>query len=199
MPALFADAGGGTGVGAAGAEPGVVPLAQLGAGPDGTVVLARRGDRLVELHQLAFDAGSPRFRQLEARVRAIGVVDHAAVRAVLALERDPAVAVLEGDSFPPLAELIEQPAVDLVRALRLLLELARALAAAHRAGVVHGRLHPWSVWVGGGDRPRFELLQLATRPSPHPWAARCLAPEAAELPQAAAASATDAFAVGPGR
>jgi eukaryotic-like serine/threonine-protein kinase len=191
MPALFADAGGGTGVGAADAEAAFVPLAQLGAGPDGTVVLARRGDRLVELHQLAFPAGSPRFRRLEARVRAIGAVDHAAVRAVLALERDPAVAVLEGDSFPPLAELIEQPAVDLVRALRLLLELARALAAAHRASVFHGRLHPWSVWVGGGDRPRFELLQLATRTSHHPWAARCVAPEVAELPEATAAAGAE--------
>ncbi len=188
MPALFASGGS--------ADEAFLPLAQLGAGPDGTVVLARRGERLVELHQLAVAAGSARFRLLEARVRALGAVDHPAVRAVLALEREPAVAVLEGDSFPPLAELIEQPAVDLARALRLLLELARALAAAHHVGVFHGRLHPWSVWVGGGDRPRFELLQLATRPSHHTWAQRCLAPEAADAAQAAADGAADVFAVG---
>jgi len=192
MPALFA----GTGSGDGGADAAFLPLAQLGAGPDGTAVLARRGDRLVELHQLAFGADSARFRLLEARVRALGAVDHAAVRAVLALERDPPAAVLEGDSFPPLAELIEQPAVDLLRALRLLLELSRALAAAHHASVFHGRIHPWSVWVGGGDRPRFELLQLATRSAHHPWAERCLAPEAAAAAQAAADAAVDVFAVG---
>jgi serine/threonine protein kinase/class 3 adenylate cyclase len=188
MPALLASD--------AGADAAFLPLAQLGAGPDGAVVLARRGERLVELHQLAFAAGSARWQQLEARARAIGAVDHPAVRAVLALEREPPVAVLEGDSFPPLAELIEQPAVDLPRALRLLLELARALAAAHHVGVFHGRVHPWSVWVGAGDRPRFELLQLATRASHHAWAARCLAPEAADTAQAVADAAVDVFAVG---
>jgi serine/threonine protein kinase len=189
MPALFAADGG--------ADPATfLPLAQLGAGPDGTVVLARRGDRLVELHQLAFGPDSARFRLLEARVRALGAVEHAAVRAVLALERDPPAAVLEGDSFPPLAELIEQPAVDLTRALRLLLDLSRALAAAHHASVFHGRVHPWSVWVGAGDRPRFELLQLATRPSHHTWAQRCLAPEAEGAAQAVADAAVDVFSVG---
>jgi serine/threonine protein kinase/class 3 adenylate cyclase len=174
MPALFAAPG------AAGEV--FTPLAQLGAGPDGTVVLARRGDQLVELHQLSFAADGPRWAALEARVRAIGAVGHAAVRAVLALERAPATAVLEGDSFPPLAELIEQPAVDLARALGLLHELSRALAAAHRVGVFHGGIHPWSVWVGPADRPRFELTRLATRPAHHAWAARCRAPEAADAP-----------------
>jgi hypothetical protein len=154
------------------------PLAQLGAGPDGIVVLARRGDQLVELHQLSFATEGPRWAALEARVRAIGAVGHPAVRAVLALERSLATVVLEGDSFPPLAELIEQPAVDLARALRLVLGLARALAAAHHVGVFHGAIGPWSVWVGAGDRPRFELTQLATRPSHHAWATRCRAPEA---------------------
>ncbi|MGN6109930.1 MAG: protein kinase domain-containing protein, partial [Kofleriaceae bacterium] len=169
------------------------PLAQLGAGPDGTAVLARRGDRLIELHQLSFAVDAPRWRALESRVRAIGAVDHAAVRGVLALEREPATAVLEGDSFPPLAELIEQPAVDLARALRVLLELARALVVAHRAGVFHGQLHPWSVWVGAGDRPRFELTQLDTRASSHPWVARCRAPE---LDAGRADATADVFAIG---
>jgi len=140
MPALFAAPGT--------AGEAFTPLAQLGAGPDGTVVLARRGDQLVELHQLSFASDGPRWAALEARVRAIGAVGHAAVRAVLALERTPATVVLEGDSFPPLAELIEQAMVDLTRALRLVLELARALGAAHHAGVFHGAIHPWSVWVG---------------------------------------------------
>jgi serine/threonine protein kinase/class 3 adenylate cyclase len=33
------------------------------------------------------------------------------------------------------------------------------------------------VWVGGNDRPRFELTRLATRTTQHAWAQRCRAPE----------------------
>src|SRR5688572_3457388 len=107
------------------------PLAQLGAGPDGTSVLARRGDRLVEVHQLTFGPESPRWSALETRVRAIGAVEHPGVRVVIALEKSPPSVVLEGDSFPPFAELVEQTTTDLARALRVLVELGRGLAAAH--------------------------------------------------------------------
>ncbi len=188
MPALFAPAG-------EASDTTFLPLAQLGAGPDGICVLGKRGEKLVEVHQLSFDSKAPRWHAFEQRIRAIGAIDHPAVRPVIALEESPPMVVLEGDSFPPLAELIEQSSVDMVRALRMLLELVRAMSAAHHVGVVHGRLHPWSVWVGAGDRPRFELTGLATRPSAHPWAARCRAPEA-EDGLMAPDPAADVFAVG---
>ena len=183
MPALFSGGGGDT----------FTPLAQLGAGEDGTVVLARRGDRLVETHQLVFGPGSPKWEALELHVRAIGAVEHPAVRVVLALESEPPQVVLEGDSFPQLAELLEQPGVDIVRAMRMLVELARALATAHHVGVVHGNVHPWTVWIGTSDRPRFELTQLRTRTIHHEWATRCRAPE---LELGAADSTADVFAMG---
>ncbi len=184
MPALFAPEGG---------DEGVTPLAQLGAGPDGVAVLARRAGRLIELHQLSFGPSSHQWALLEQRLRAIAALDQPSIRIVLALDPDPPTCVLEGDSFPPLAELMEQSSVDLVRALRILVELARALAAAHRVGVVHGRLHPWAVVVGANDRPRFELTGLRTRPQHHPWATRCLTPEAAE---GSLDSASDVYALG---
>ena len=187
MPALFATSG------TTGADEGYAPIAQLGAGADGVVVLARRGERLVELHQLTFGPGSPRWEAATRRARALAAVDHAAARAVIAIEEAPPAIVLEGDSFPPLAELIEQPACELPRAVALLGELAHALATAHRVGVFHGGLHPWTVWVGAGDRPRFELTGLATRASAHAWAARCAAPEAGD---GFAAGAADVYAVG---
>ncbi len=165
MPALFASEGGN--------EERDTPIAQLGAGPDGTAVLARRGERIVELHQLSFAPGSERWIALEQRLRALAELDQPAIRAILALELAPPTCVLEGDSLPPLAELMEQSAVDLTRALRILVEVARALAAAHRVGVVHGRLHPWAIVVGANDRPRFELTGLHTRSHHHPWAQRC--------------------------
>ena len=190
MPALFAPSGHD---GRDGPDGGFTPLAQLGAGPDGTAVLARKADRLVELHQLSFGPGTPRWLALEVRVRAVAALDQPSIRAVLALDVDPPTCVLEGDSFPPLAELMEQSSVDLVRALRILVELARALAAAHRAGVFHGRLHPWAVVVGANDRPRFELTGLQTRVHHHAWALRCLTPEAAD---GAIDGAMDVFALG---
>ncbi len=107
MPALFASGGGGASE--------IVPIAQLGAGPDGTAVLARKGEQLIEVMQLSFDASSPRWAALEARLRTAGAVDHPGIRGVLALETAPPSVLLEGDNSPPLAELIEQATVDLDR------------------------------------------------------------------------------------
>ena len=176
MPALFASEGGGDGT-----DEGYTPLAQLGAGPDGTAVLARKGERLVELHQLSFGSGSQRWLALDHRLRVLADLDQPSIRTVLALDLEPPTCVLEGDSFPPLAELMEQSSVDLTRVLRILVELARALAAAHRVGVVHGRLHPWAIVVGPSDRPRFELTGLQTRINHHPWVERCFTTDAADV------------------
>ena len=184
MPALFATP----------AQHGRAPLAQLGVGPDGTAVLARDGDRLVELIELTFGPESPRWKPLEARLRAIAAIDRPAVRGVLALEPSPPTVVLEGDSAPPLAELVDQPGCDLDRALAILASLAGAVAAAHHISLAHGSLHPWSVHVGAGDRPRFELTGLAARSTRHAWAARCIAPEVAA--GAPADAAADVFAIG---
>src|SRR5678815_2367407 len=99
MPALFAQAGN---------DDALTPLAQLGAGQDGSAVLAKRGDKLVIVHTPTFAPGSPRWAKLEARVRQIGAVVHPSIRSVLELETEPPAIILEGDSFPPLAESIEQ-------------------------------------------------------------------------------------------
>jgi len=180
MPALFApQPGGGE----------IVPIAQLGAGSDGAAVLGRKGEQLVELIHPSFSPGTPRWAALEQRLRAIAAVEHPAVRGVLAIDVAPPLVVLEGDSSPPLAELVDQDTADLPRVMRILGELARAIAAAHHVGIVHGRLHPWTVHVGGNDRPRIELTGLATRAEHHEWVARCQPPEPA-------GTADDVFAIG---
>jgi serine/threonine protein kinase/class 3 adenylate cyclase len=167
MPALFAPAGSST---------EVVPLAQLGAGSDGSSILARKADQLVEIITPSFAPDSPRWHQLEARLRAVGQVDHPVFRHVLGLDTSPPQIILEGDNTPPLAELVDQTACDMTRVLRILGEVARGIAALHHYGLVHGRLQPWAVHVGASDRPRLELTGLVTRPG-HPWSARCVAPE----------------------
>ncbi|HEU4611090.1 MAG TPA: protein kinase [Kofleriaceae bacterium] len=184
MPALFASASGGG---------ELVPIAQLGAGPDGTAVLAKRGEQLVEIMQLSFGPSSSRWATLEARLRTAGAVDHPGIRNVLAIEDAQPAVLVEGDSSPPLAELIEQASVDLPRAMRILGELARAIAAAHHVGLVHGGLDPWAVLVGASDRPRIELTGLALRTRGHAWSARCTAPEATD---GGPEPASDVFAIG---
>src|SRR5260221_9891590 len=99
MPALFAPS--------APADQ-LVPLAQLGVGPDGVAVLARKGEQLVELITPTFAPGTPRWQVLEARLRAAHAIEHPAFRAVLAIDTEPPCITLEGDSTPPLAELISQ-------------------------------------------------------------------------------------------
>jgi eukaryotic-like serine/threonine-protein kinase len=185
MPALFATASG------SGDE--LVPLAQLGAGPDGAAVLARKGEQLIEMLQLRFGPDSPRWAGLEARLRAVGAVDHPGVRSVLGIERDPPLVLIEGDSSPPLAELFLHDSIDLPRGMRILGELARAVAAAHHVGLVHGHLDPWTVHVGATDRPRIELTGLAVRPTSHDWVVHCTAPEMRGAPPDAAA---DVYAIG---
>ncbi|MEO8845894.1 MAG: protein kinase [Kofleriaceae bacterium] len=185
MPALFA-------AGARSDE--VLPLAQLGVGPDGSAVLARKGDQLVEIIHPSFGPSSPRWGLLEARLRAAGQIDHPAFRHVLGLETSPPQIVLEGDSSPPLAELVDQATCDMARALHILGEVARGLAALHHIGLVHGMLNPWTIHVGANDRPRLELTGLATRSTSHAWVVRCTAPEVRAGGVADAAS--DVFALG---
>ncbi|MGE0868892.1 MAG: protein kinase [Kofleriaceae bacterium] len=180
-------------LGGASGDAAFVPLTQLGAGPDGNVTLCRQGDRLIELHQLRFGPKSPRWPELDQRIRAIGAVDHPTVRRVLALDADEATVTLEGDSYPPLAELLDQASVDVLRGLRILTEVARGIAAAHHVGVFHGHLNPWSIWIGPGDRPRIELTRLRTRTVNHDAAKRCLSAEASDGIIDAAA---DVFALG---
>ncbi len=184
MPALFASE-------SSGGE--LTPVAQLGAGEDGSAMLAKQGELLIEWLQLSFGPDSPRWPALEARLRAASSVDHPGVRNILGINSLPPTVMIEGDRSPPLAELVQHDSVDLPRAMRILGELARAVAAAHHVGIVHGHLDPWSIHVGAGDRPRIELTGLITRARSHDWVRRCTAPEALDGQGDATA---DVFAIG---
>jgi serine/threonine protein kinase/class 3 adenylate cyclase len=185
MPALFTPSG-------TGASNEVVPLAQLSAGVDGSAVLAKKGEQLLELLQLSFD-DPERWAALEHRLRIAGSVDHPGIRAVFSVDAITRTVVIEGERSPPLAELVEQPSADLMRVMKILGELSRAIAAAHHVGLVHGKLDPWAVHVGAGDRPRIELTGLDVHPTNHAWTQRCIAPEARDV---APDPAADVFAIG---
>ncbi|MBA3539953.1 MAG: protein kinase, partial [Deltaproteobacteria bacterium] len=136
-----------------------------------------------------------RWGALEARIRAVGAIGYPGVRAVLALETAPPMVLLEGDSSPPLAELLER-GLELERVIQIITELARAIAATHHVGLHHGRLNPWSIQVGAADRVRFELTGLDTKPTHHDWALTCRAPELIGFPDETGDAATDIYAIG---
>ena len=113
---------------------GVKPVAQLGAGPDGICILARRGGQIVEVHQLSFAAGLLRWHRARGGFSARCGASAWRARA-LAPAAPPASRVCHRGYRAFLARGADRTVgVDIVRALRILIELARALAAAHRIG-----------------------------------------------------------------
>ncbi len=123
-------------------------LAQLSAGTDGVAYRAEApGGVPVELHLLAGARADPlRWPILERRLRLCGLLDHPGARKVLhfSTKDDPPWVVFESADGQALDKTLRVP-VDLEKALALTAALAECLAAAHRLGLVHGRLTPGSV------------------------------------------------------
>lgn len=83
-----------------------------------------------------------------------------------------------------LAELLETAPLPVEEALRMVATAADALAVAHRAGLVHGRIQPGNV-IAGPDRVRitdFGLASLRTAPAPLPRYWGGVASRPGELP-----------------
>jgi serine/threonine protein kinase/class 3 adenylate cyclase len=141
-------------------------LAQLGAGGDGSAYRATEagdGHRVVVCVLTAARADELRWRTLSRRLRMAALLDHPAAVAVRALG-------LEDD--PPYVALDEPPADDLGTALTpevplsaaavaaIGRDLASALAAAHRLGLVHGRLSPSAIRLTGARAPVIDFTRV---------------------------------------
>jgi serine/threonine protein kinase/class 3 adenylate cyclase len=149
-------------------------LAQLGAGKDGA---AYRGwepgpERPVVVCLLAAArADESRWRALCRRLRMAALLEHPAALAVYALD-------LESDS--PHVVLEEPPADDLVAVLgrevpqpaaavtALGRDLTGAVAAAHRLGLVHGRLTPRGVLLTRDRAPKIDFTRVEAYGPPPP-------------------------------
>lgn len=131
-------------------------LAQLTAGDDGVAYRARErgGDGLVELRVLdKARADHSRWTGLAKRLGQARRLTHPRIRAVrdLDLDADPPYVALELDERGSLADSLDaSPLPSETAALELALSLAEALAAAHRLGLAHGALDPWTIL---GDQP----------------------------------------------
>jgi serine/threonine protein kinase/class 3 adenylate cyclase len=160
-------------------------LAQLGAGDDGAAYRAREveGDRPVVVCVLSgARADASRWRALGRQLRMAALLDHpeaVAVRA-LGLDDEPPYVVLDE---PPPDDLgaVLAPEVPLGAPMVASLgqSLASAIAAAHRIGLVHGRLNPRTIALTAARTPRIDFTGVAaSSPAPEtPVEKSCRAPE----------------------
>jgi eukaryotic-like serine/threonine-protein kinase len=166
-------------------------LAPLGAGAMGEVYRARdtRLDRFVAIKVLTpHEAeGHHRLDRLEREARAISRVNHRNICALhdVGRQNGHAFLVMEYLEGETLARRLEIGAVPLARALVYAAEIADALDAAHRCGVVHRDLKPSNIMLtpAGVKVLDFGLAKLRDA---------ALDPEAAEAARTATAVQTEA-------
>src|SRR4051812_40801742 len=172
---------------AAGARLGPYEIVSpLGEGGMGAVYRARdtRLDRTVAIKVLtAALAADPEFRQrLEAEARAIAALNDPHICTIHDVGREGELdyLVLEYLDGETLADRLQRPPpLGIPDALAIAIQIADALARAHRAGIVHRDLKPGNVMLvrrdGGSRTPDVKLLDfgLAAR-TPRPAAAASL-------------------------
>ena len=160
-------------------------LGLVGTGGMGEVYKARdtRLDRTVAIKVLPPDVASDpeRRRRFEREAKTISALNHPHICTLhdVGEEHGTAFLVMEHLEGDPLAERLRRGALPLDQALTLATEIADALSAAHRQGVIHRDLKPGNVMLtktgaklldfglaklkGHGDRPVVDTLVLSFR------------------------------------
>jgi serine/threonine protein kinase len=147
-------------------------LGEIARGGMGVVYRARErhSGRLVALKMMladsAVDAGYVHRFILEAR--ATGELDHPGIVAIHAWGQHEGQFFYTMDYVPgfPLSRVVRRRPLPVHRAVRYLLGIARAVAAAHQQGIVHRDLKPSNVVIDPSDQPRVLDFGLAKRHRP---------------------------------
>jgi serine/threonine protein kinase len=141
---------------------------KLGEGGMGVVYKARdpRLQRLVALKVLPADRSSDPVRRARflREARAAATLNHPHIVTVhdIASEGGVDFIVMEHVSGDALSKLIPERGLPVGEALRVGIQVADALAAAHAAGVVHRDLKPANVMIAGDGRAKVLDFGLAT-------------------------------------
>jgi serine/threonine protein kinase/Tol biopolymer transport system component len=158
-------------------------VARLGAGPTGTVYHARDTERGVDvaIKVLAQDlaVGSETRQKFEREIEETFRLRHPHIRAVYDLDRrnDTDFLVMEYVEGETLASRLKKGPLPIDDILRMAIQMAEALGAAHEQGVIHGGLKPTNVLIVGNDvklldfgqsMARAAVPELSTFPSSKP-------------------------------
>jgi serine/threonine protein kinase/class 3 adenylate cyclase len=150
-------------------------LAHQGAGKDGVSYQGRDAhDQLVEIRLLTgIHLNEPRGKTLARKLRQAVLLEHPTAQAIrdLSLDHDPPYVVLEGVEGTSLGQAfhtrVPLPAMEVVGIGQV---LAEVLVAAHRLGLVHGRLCPAMIrcTAAGGLKIDFTGIDVGPAPEPSP-------------------------------
>src|SRR5262249_37494646 len=139
-----------------------------------------------------------RWPSLVTTLRRAALLDHDTALGIreLGLDHDPPYVVREWLEGKSLAETFADH-VNATTAMRIGMTLADVLAAAHRLGLVHGRLSPGPIWLSPAGLAKIDFTGIAAGRAPDhhplpPVAASCRAPELSGIPTAEA----DLFSLG---
>jgi tRNA A-37 threonylcarbamoyl transferase component Bud32 len=144
-------------------------LGEIERGGQGIVYRARErhSGRLVALKMMLGErsSGPADLQRFILEAKATSEIDHPGVVAIHAWGEHESHPFYTMDFVPgqPLHRLLEKGPLPCDRAVRYLVGIARAVAAAHALGIVHRDLKPGNVIIDPGDQPRILDFGLAKR------------------------------------
>ncbi|GAA4607716.1 diguanylate cyclase (GGDEF)-like protein [Actinoplanes octamycinicus] len=146
---------------------GLDVIEELGRGAHASVYRARRGDRDYAVKVLRADvvdrgAATAAFRREAALLACVDHPSVSRVHDVGEVDGDPFL-VMELVTGRPLAAVLDSGRMPLVEVVRVGAELAGALAAAHRVGVVHRDVTPHNIIVLADGSPKLIDFGLAAQ------------------------------------
>jgi serine/threonine protein kinase len=144
-------------------------LGELGRGGMGVVYRARErhSGRIVALKMMLNEAApkSAELRRFRLEARAAGQLSHPGIISVHSWGEHQNALFYTMDYVPgvPLSQLMVKSRLPCDRAVRYLIGMAQAVAAAHAQGIVHRDLKPGNVIIDPHDQPRVLDFGLAKR------------------------------------
>jgi serine/threonine-protein kinase len=157
----------------------------------------------VKLLRPGYDGHAEELARFRAEARHAGLLSHPGIATVYDFcEGDPPYLVMELVDGPSLARLLDQGPLDPALTMALIAQAARALRAAHAAGLVHRDIKPGNLVISRGWSVKITDFGIAcavnsaplTRPGVLLGTAAYLAPERAQ--GARATPAADLYALG---